>query len=32
VRGLGEKAGFEAEEPGPQSRLDPERLWPRRRS
>jgi hypothetical protein len=32
VRGLGEKAGLETEEPGPQSRLDPERLWPRRRS
>jgi hypothetical protein len=32
VKGLGRGAGVEVEEPAPPGRLDPERLWPRRRS
>ncbi|MBA2597111.1 MAG: hypothetical protein H0V00_10860 [Chloroflexia bacterium] len=32
VQGLGRTAGVEGEEPSPPGRLDPERLWPRRRS
>ncbi len=32
IQGLGRGAGIDVEEPGSPSRLDPERLWPRRRS
>ena len=32
IQGLGRSVGFETEEPPPPGRLDPERLWPRRRS
>jgi chromosome segregation ATPase len=32
VQGLGRGAGFEVEDPSPPGRLDPERLWPRRRT
>ncbi|MBW3632827.1 MAG: hypothetical protein KY456_07350 [Chloroflexi bacterium] len=32
VQGLGRSTGIDVEEPEPQGRLDPERLWPRRRS
>jgi chromosome segregation ATPase len=32
LRGLGRTAGIEVEEPAAPGRLDPERLWPRRRS
>jgi hypothetical protein len=32
IPGLGRGAGTDDEEPAPPGRLDPERLWPRRRS
>jgi methyl-accepting chemotaxis protein len=32
VQGLARGAGVDVEEPAPPGRLDPERLWPRRRS
>ncbi len=32
IQGLGRTAGIEVEEPASPGRLDPERLWPRRRS
>jgi len=32
VQGLGRGAAIDVEEPAPPGRLDPERLWPRRRS
>jgi hypothetical protein len=32
IHGLGRGAGADVEESTPQGRLDPERLWPRRRT
>lgn len=32
LQGLGRTTGLEGDEPAPSSRLDPERLWPRRRT
>ncbi|MCD6032545.1 MAG: hypothetical protein K0S78_4727, partial [Thermomicrobiales bacterium] len=32
IQGLGRGAEIDVEDPAPPGRLDPERLWPRRRS